>query len=70
MPERSSPQPPERSSWPVVLRTLAPYMHLGWTLVGSVVLGLLGGRWVDTWLNTTPWCFILGAVLGIAVGLY
>jgi hypothetical protein len=36
----------------------------------SVGLGMLGGRWADARLGTEPWLFLLGAVLGIAVGFY
>jgi ATP synthase protein I len=66
----SSKPPPPKSSWPEVMRALGPYMNIGWTFVVSLGLGMLGGRWVDTHFGTEPWCFLLGAVLGIAVGFY
>jgi F0F1-type ATP synthase assembly protein I len=52
------------------MRSIARYTNLGWTLVATVVLGILGGRWLDKQWDTEPLMFILGAVLGIAVGLY
>jgi F0F1-type ATP synthase assembly protein I len=47
-----------------------PYMYMGWTLVISILLGVWVGRWADTRFGTEPLLFILGAVLGIVVGLY
>jgi F0F1-type ATP synthase assembly protein I len=69
MPENTKP-PASRSSWPEIMRTVGPYMNIGWTFVVSVGLGMLGGRWADARLGTEPWLFLLGAVLGIAVGFY
>ncbi len=62
--------PPQKPSWPEVMRALAPYLNIGWTFVISVGLGLLVGRWADNRLGTEPWLFLLGAILGIAVGFY
>ncbi len=69
-----TPQPPsedpKRKPWGESMRTIARYTNLGWTIVAAVVLGLLGGRWLDQQWDTEPLMFILGAVFGIAVGLY
>lgn len=35
----------------------------------SVVLGLLGGRWLDGRLGAEPWCMIVGVCIGFAAGL-
>ena len=66
----SSSKPPQRSSWPETMRTVARYTNLGWTLVAAIVLGVLGGRWLDARFGTEPWFLLVGALLGIAVGLY
>ena len=66
----NSPPPLQKSSWPETMRMVAHYTTLGWTLVASLVLGLLAGWWADARFGTEPWLFILGACLGIVVGLY
>jgi F0F1-type ATP synthase assembly protein I len=63
-------RPDSSSSWPEVMRALAPYMNIGWTFLVTIGLGLLGGHWVDKRFGTTPWFFILGAILGMGVGFY
>lgn len=70
MPNTSTPEPPKKTSWPEKMRAIAEYTNLGWTLVISIILGMLAGRWADARLGTEPWLFLVGAVLGIAVGLY
>jgi F0F1-type ATP synthase assembly protein I len=65
-----STQPPQKPSWPETIRRVARYTNLGWTLVASIVLGLLAGWWADARFGTEPWLLILGACLGIVVGLY
>ena len=52
------------------MRAVAPYMHIGWTFLGSAGLGMGAGYWADARLGTEPWLFLLGALLGIAVGFY
>ncbi|MBI5630505.1 MAG: AtpZ/AtpI family protein [Elusimicrobia bacterium] len=42
----------------------------GTQLVTSVLLGFLAGQWLDGKLGTGPWLMLLGAFLGISVGLY
>ncbi|GIX49474.1 MAG: hypothetical protein KatS3mg131_3685 [Candidatus Tectimicrobiota bacterium] len=63
-------KPPPKRDWLQTMRTVAPYLHLGWTLAASIVLGILGGRWADAKLGTEPWLMLLGAVLGVGSGLY
>ncbi len=69
----TSPPPaedPKQQRWAESMRTIARYTNLGWTLVAAVGLGLWGGWWLDQQWGTEPLMFILGAVLGIVVGLY
>jgi F0F1-type ATP synthase assembly protein I len=57
--------------WSRVLRDAAPYLGLGTTLAGSVLLGLGAGYWLDSKLGTRPAFFLAGAVLGLlAAGLH
>jgi len=41
------------------------YIGLGIQIAASMVLPLLGGIWLDGYLNTTPWFTLGGALLGI-----
>lgn len=41
---------------------------VGVELATSVVVGLVGGRWLDERLASRPWLTFLGLVLGLAAG--
>ena len=43
---------------------------MGFFVSGSVVLGVFGGRWLDSRLNTEPILVIVGLILGIVVAFY
>lgn len=62
--------PHSRSSWAEAMRTAGPYLHVGWTLVLTILLGVLAGRWVDARWGTEPAFLLVGAVLGIVLGMY
>ena len=62
--------PPPGSSWAEAMRTAGPYLHVGWTLVLTILLGVLAGRWVDGRWGTEPAFLLVGAVLGIVLGMY
>lgn len=70
MSEHSQAPPPKKSSWPEVMRSLSPYLNIGWMFVVSVGIGLFGGYQADVWLGTEPWLFLVGAFVGIAIGFY
>ncbi len=40
-------------------------MHLGWTMVFSLLVPLLAGIWLDRKLGTMPLFTLVGTVLGI-----
>jgi F0F1-type ATP synthase assembly protein I len=42
---------------------------LGFYIAGAIILGIVGGRWLDTKLNTEPLWLIIGLILGIAVAV-
>ncbi len=63
-------RPPSNSSWPEMMRSVAPYLNIGWIFLVTLGLGLLAGYWVDKRFETEPWFFLVGALLGIAVGFY
>lgn len=39
-------------------------------LVGSILIGLFAGKWLDAKLGTLPLFLILGLFLGLAAGIY
>ncbi|MGG0716144.1 AtpZ/AtpI family protein [Robertmurraya massiliosenegalensis] len=39
-------------------------------LVGSVLIGIFLGRWLDGQLRTEPLFLIIGLLLGLAAGIY
>lgn len=53
-------------TWALALRL----MGVGWYVAASVVIGIVGGYWVDRWLGTTPLFIIVGVVLGTTVAFY
>ena len=43
---------------------------MGWYIGGCIVLGVLGGLWLDNKFNTAPVLVIVGLLLGITVAFY
>ena len=39
-------------------------------LVGSVLIGIFSGRWLDHKVGTEPLFLILGLLIGLAAGIY
>ncbi len=50
------------------IRTAAILSGIGFLLAGSVVIGALGGAWLDRHFHTEPWFTAFGALLGSAAG--
>ena len=53
-------------TWALALRL----MGVGWFVAASVVIGIVGGYWLDKWLGTTIVFTIIGVVLGTTVAFY
>ena len=53
-------------TWALALRL----MGVGWYVAASILVGIVGGYWLDKWLGTTIVFTILGVVLGTAVAFY
>jgi ATP synthase protein I len=51
-----------------LLTAAARLASVGIELALSIVIGLLGGRWLDGKLGTGPWLMILGLILGSTAG--
>ena len=60
----------ERENYHRVIRSLAPYLNIGWVFLISILIGLFGGRWLDKKFDTDPWLMLAGMILGIAYGFY
>ena len=43
---------------------------VGFFIGGSIVLGVIAGRWLDSMLNTGPILVIVGLILGLIVAFY
>lgn len=54
------------SRWAASLRLIG----VGWFIGISVLLGILGGLWLDNKFNTKPLFVIIGLILGITVAFY
>ncbi|MFC1873774.1 AtpZ/AtpI family protein [Chloroflexota bacterium] len=54
------------SRWAAALRLIG----VGWYVGGCIVLGVLGGLWLDGKFNTNPVFVIVGLILGVVVAIY
>ena len=43
---------------------------MGWYVGGSILLGVLGGIWLDSKLHTSPLFVMAGLLLGLIVAFY
>ena len=43
---------------------------MGWYVALSIVLGVLGGLWLDNKLGTSPLLILSGTLLGVVVAFY
>jgi len=43
---------------------------IGFYIAGLIILGVLGGRWLDSKLNSEPIFIITGLILGVVVAFY
>jgi ATP synthase protein I len=44
--------------------------NIGLTMVATIAVGLFGGRWLDNYFATSPWCTVSGIVLSMLAGLW
>jgi len=49
-------------------RPLLSLLFVGFTLVGSIILGYFLGTWIDRSLDTAPWGILIGVLLGAISG--
>jgi len=51
-------------------RAAALAAEFGFSVVGSMIGGVIGGRLLDQWLGTAPLFFLLGLLCGFAFSVY
>ena len=51
-------------------QAIALYTAILSQLVGSILIGIFGGKWIDQKLETEPLFLIIGLFLGLAAGIY
>ncbi len=52
--------------WLLALRVTG----LGWYIAFCIVLGIVGGLWLDKKADTSPLFMLLGTLLGVVVAFY
>ena len=52
------------------LRKVGPYLNIGGVIAGCLLIGVLGGHWLDKKYGTEPWFLLGGSLLGITSGFY
>ncbi|HZN54260.1 MAG TPA: AtpZ/AtpI family protein [Candidatus Polarisedimenticolaceae bacterium] len=45
------------------------FVGIGFEILGPLLVGVFGGRWLDGRLGTQPWLLLVGAVLGAVTGM-
>lgn len=43
---------------------------IGFYIAGSIIVGIVAGRWLDEKMNSEPVWLIVGLILGIAAAVY
>ncbi len=54
------------SRWAAAFRLIG----VGWYIGGCIVLGVVGGLWLDNKFNTEPILVIVGLILGVIIAFY
>jgi ATP synthase protein I len=64
------PQPPRKTgSMADTFRTIGGISTVGFSFVLAIGLGAMAGYYLDKWLGTGPWLFLLFIVFGLAAGI-
>lgn len=51
------------------MRTLGALSTVGFSFVLAIVIGAAAGYFLDRWLGTSPWMFLLFFLFGVAAGI-
>lgn len=60
-------EPKEEGGWKPSPQS---FIGLGFEIAVPIVVCMFAGYKADDWLETEPWLFVTGALLGVAVGFY
>lgn len=53
-----------------LLAALGMVGNVGIGMVAAAAVGLVGGRFIDNWLGSSPWATVIGTLLGLIAGLW
>ncbi len=53
-----------------LLEALGTVGNVGIGMVAAAAVGLFGGRYIDEWLDSSPWATVIGTLLGLISGLW
>lgn len=51
------------------LRAMTLMTAISSQLVGSILIGVFGGRWLDSCIDTAPLFVVIGLLLGLVAGI-
>jgi len=60
----------KRSGRKQILNGIVKFSEIAFTIVANVLLGVLIGRFLDQWLNTSPWFLLFFSILGVISAIY
>lgn len=66
---KSGSQPEKKGEDQVIGQSLSYAMRVSVELSAGVLIGAIAGYYLDKWLGTTPWLFILMFILGAIAGV-
>ncbi len=61
--------PSDREQRISTIKAIGALSTVGFSFVLAIVLGVAGGYYLDRWLGTSPWLFMLGFLFGLAAGV-
>ncbi|NJP37387.1 AtpZ/AtpI family protein [Alkalicoccus luteus] len=64
------PNEPKRSPYRSVLKAFALMSTISSYIIGAVLLGVFGGRWLDQWLGTGSVFLITLLLAGLITAMY
>lgn len=63
--KKKDPQGISNNERKQMMRALSLMTQMGMSFAACVFLGVLIGRFLDNWLNTSPWFLLLFALFGV-----
>ena len=63
-------EPPGEKPPLIRVADVARLLGFGWYFASAIIGGLVGGYFLDRWLDTRPLFILLGLLLGTAAGFY